>query len=35
VFTIKTFTDIVDDLRIEFSDVDREQLLRNKLFNMK
>ena len=35
MFTIKTFTDIVDDLRDEFSDVDREQLLRNKLFNMK
>jgi len=25
----------VNDLRIEFSDVDREQMLRNKLFNMK
>jgi hypothetical protein len=35
VFTLKSFTDIVDDLRAEFSDVDREQLLRNKLFNMK
>ena len=35
VFNIKIFTDIVNDLRIEFSDVDREQMLRNKLFNMK
>ena len=35
VFNIKSFTDIVNDLRIEFSDVDREQILRNKLFNMK
>jgi hypothetical protein len=35
VFNIKSFADIVKDLRIEFSDVDREQILRNKLFNTK
>ena len=35
VFNVKTFTDIVNDLRIEFSDVDCEQILRNKLCNMK
>lgn len=35
VFQIKTFSDLLKELRSEFSDVDRIMQLRNKLFNLK
>lgn len=35
VFKIKTFSDLISELRSEFSDVDRIMQLRNKLFNIK
>jgi hypothetical protein len=35
VFATKTFIDLLNELRSEFSDVDREMQLRNKLFNIR
>jgi Retrotransposon gag protein len=34
VFSTKSFKDLLKELRSEFSDVDREMQLRNKLFNI-
>jgi hypothetical protein len=35
VFNNKTFKNLLDELRSEFSDVDRIMQLRNKLFNIR
>jgi hypothetical protein len=35
VFANKSFSDLLNELRSEFSDVDREMQLRNKLFNIR
>ncbi len=35
VFATKKFMDLLNELRSEFSDVDREMQLRNKLFNIR
>ena len=35
VFNTKSFADLINELRSEFSDVDRVMTLRNKLFNMR
>jgi Retrotransposon gag protein len=35
VFANKSFSDLLKELRSEFSDVDREMQLRNKLFNIR